>query len=183
MLQNHVLFHIAEEPPAEMASLLRMFQTSVPAVVKRRAKELLSVIKEAVKRGLNVTKEAGSVQSVGEDQEEMVVRMNEEPRKDVTMLETELKSLEMMDESGSRNLWGSGMILASRTCHFSLRADVMIAPESRTAFSTSQSSLFGPSEPLRSSASGSTLFATSASTLFGAVNVGSSQNEVRHSHT
>ena len=110
MLQNHVLFRLAEEPPAEMASLLRMFQTSVPAVVKRRAKELLSVIKEAVKRGLNLTKHAGSVQS--EDQEE-VVSMNEEPGKDVTMLETEMKSLEMMGESGSTSLWGSGIVLPS----------------------------------------------------------------------
>ena len=110
MLQNHVLFHIAEEPPAEMASLLRMFQTSVPAVVKRRAKELLNVIREAVKRGLNLTKEFGSGQS--EDREEMV-SMNEEPSKDVTMLETEMKSLEMMNGSGTRSLWGSGMILLS----------------------------------------------------------------------
>lgn len=108
-----MLFHIAEEPPAEMASLLRMFQTSVPAVVKRRAKELLNVIKEAVKRGLNLTKEVGSVQSVGEDQEEKVVSMNEEPSKGVTMLETEMKSLEMVGESGSTSLWRSGMIFPS----------------------------------------------------------------------
>ena len=109
MLQNHVLFHIAEEPPAEMASLLRMFQTSVPAVVKRRAKELLNVIREAVKRGLNLTKVAG----VGEDQEEKVVSMDEEPSKNVTMLETEMKSLDMVDESGSTSLWRWGMILLS----------------------------------------------------------------------
>ena len=57
----------------------------------------------------------------------------------------------------------------------------MIGPESRMALSTSRSSLFGPSESLRSSASGSTLFATSASSLFGAVNVGLTQNQVRHS--
>ena len=58
----------------------------------------------------------------------------------------------------------------------------MIGPESRMVFSTSQSSLFGPSESLQSSASGSTLFATSSSSLFGAVNVGLTQNqEVRHS--
>jgi exosome complex exonuclease RRP6 len=105
-----VLFHIAEEPPAEMASLFRMFKTSVPAVVKRRAKELLNVIREAAKRGLNSTKEVGSVPSVGEDQEEKEVSMNEEPSKDVTMLETELKYL---DESGSTSLWRSGMILPS----------------------------------------------------------------------
>ena len=176
MLQNHVLFRLAEEPPAEMASLLRMFQTSVPAVVKRRAKELLSVIKEAVKRGFNLTKHAGSVQS--EDREEMVVSMNEGPGKDVTMLETEMKSLEMMGESGSTSLWGSGMVLPS-FAFFLLRVDDMIGPGSRIAFSSSQSSLFGPSESLRSSASGSTLFATSASTLFGAVNGGLTQNRVR----
>jgi exosome complex exonuclease RRP6 len=104
-----VLFHIAEEPPAEMTSLFRMFKTSVSAVVKRRAKELLNVIREAVKRGSNLTKEVGSVQSVGEDQEEKEVSMNEEPSKDVTMLETEY--LEMVDENGSTNLWRSGMIL------------------------------------------------------------------------
>ena len=109
MLQNHVLFHIAEEPPAEMTSLLRMFQTSVPAVVKKRAKELLNVIREAVKRGLNLTEDTGSVQSVGEDQEEKMMSMNEEPSKHVTMLETEMKFLE--DESGSTSLWRSGMIL------------------------------------------------------------------------
>jgi exosome complex exonuclease RRP6 len=111
VLQNHVLFHIAEEPPAEMASLLGMFQTSVPAVVKRRAKELLNVIKEAVERGTNLTKEAGSVQSAGEDQEGKVVSMNEKPRKDVTMLETEMKFSEMVDESGSTSLWNSRMFL------------------------------------------------------------------------
>ena len=62
---------------------------------------------------------------------------------------------------------------------FLLRDDDMIGPGSRIAFSSSQSSLFGPSESLRSSASGSTLFATSASTLFGAVNGGLTQNQVR----
>ena len=105
-----MLFRIAEEPPAGMASLLGIFQTSVPAVVKRRAKELLNVIGEAVKRGLNSTTEAGSVQSLGDDQ---VASTNGEPRKDVTMLETEMKSLEMVEESGPTNLWRSGVNLSS----------------------------------------------------------------------
>lgn len=108
-----MLFHIAEEPPAEMASLFRMFKTSVPAVVKRRAKELLNVIREAVRRRPDLTKEVGSVESVGEGREEKEVSMSEEPSKDVTMLETELKHLEMADESGSTSLWRSGMILPS----------------------------------------------------------------------
>jgi len=59
------------------------------------------------------------------------------------------------------------------------RADWMTGP-SKGAFSTSQSSLFGPSQSLWPSASGSTLFATSTSTLFGAVSVGSSRNIVRY---
>ena len=84
----------------------------------------------------------------------------------------ELKSLEMMDGSGSTNLWRSGMFL-SHIRHFSLTADGMLGPESRMAFSMSQLSLFGPSESLRSLAFGSTMFATSASTLFGTANVGS----------
>jgi hypothetical protein len=71
--------------------------------------------------------------------------------------------------------------VSSLNRRFSLRADWIIGPESRMAFSTSQSSLFGPSESLRPSASGSTLFATSASTLFGAVNDGLTQNQVRYS--
>ncbi|KAF8802130.1 hypothetical protein BYT27DRAFT_7113139 [Phlegmacium glaucopus] len=157
VLQNHVLFHIAEQPPAEMASLLGMFQTSVPAVVKRRAKELLNVIREAVKQGLGFVKEPGSIQSFGDDQEEGVASMSEEPKKAVVMLETEMKSLEMVDESGGANLWGSGT--------------------SRVALSNSHSSLFGPSQSLWPSASGSTPLATSASTLFGEVNVSLSRNK------
>jgi len=105
-----MLFHIAEQPPAEMASLLGMFKTSVPAVVKRRAKELLYVVREAVKRGLSLAKEPSSVQCFGDDQEEEVVAStNGEPRKAV-LLASEVKSLEMVDES---NLWGSGMVFSS----------------------------------------------------------------------
>ena len=108
-----MLFHIAEEPPAEMASLLGMFQTSVPAVVKRRAKELLNVVRAAVKRGLDLPKEPDSVQSIGDDQEGQAASTHGEPRKNVTTLETEMKSLEMAEEGGSTNLWRSGVILPS----------------------------------------------------------------------
>lgn len=66
------------------------------------------MIREAVKQGLSLTREPGSVHILGDDQEEV----NEEPRKDVTMLETEMKSLEMVGKSGSPNLWRSGMILS-----------------------------------------------------------------------
>ena len=95
-----MLFHIAEEPPADMASLLGMFQTSIPAVIKRRVKKLLNVVKEAVKQGLILGKEAGLIQNIEDSQEEEVAVTSEEPKKDV---ETEMKSLEVVSESGGTN--------------------------------------------------------------------------------
>jgi len=46
VLPNHHLFQLAERPPKDMAALLGMFQ-SVPPVIRRRAKELLDVIRES----------------------------------------------------------------------------------------------------------------------------------------
>ena len=142
----------------------------MPAVVKRRAKELLDVIKEAVKQGLSL---AGSVQSVGGDEEAEVASTSGEPRNDVTR---EMKSLEMVNEGGGTDLWGSGIGFV--VLHWT-RADWMIGT-SQVALSTSHSSLFGPSQSVWPSASGSPLFAASTSTLFGAVKVGSSGNQVSY---
>lgn len=44
VLPNHFLFQLAEHPPADMAALLKVFP-SVPPVIRRRAKELLDVIR------------------------------------------------------------------------------------------------------------------------------------------
>ncbi|KAI0030263.1 ribonuclease H-like domain-containing protein [Vararia minispora EC-137] len=51
VLSNHHLFALAERPPPDMAGLLATFHT-LPAVVRRRAGEMLDVIRTAVKRGL-----------------------------------------------------------------------------------------------------------------------------------
>ncbi|KAL0062975.1 exosome nuclease subunit [Marasmius tenuissimus] len=48
VLPNQFIFQLAEQPPAEMAALLRVFH-SVPPVIRRRAKELLDTIRSAVK--------------------------------------------------------------------------------------------------------------------------------------
>jgi len=56
VLSNRFLFKLALQPPADMVALLRAF-SSTPAVVKRRAKELLDVIRGAVKKGLSGTVE------------------------------------------------------------------------------------------------------------------------------
>jgi exosome complex exonuclease RRP6 len=44
VLPNHFLFQLAEQPPADLAALLKSFP-SVPPVIRRRAKELLDVIR------------------------------------------------------------------------------------------------------------------------------------------
>jgi exosome complex exonuclease RRP6 len=51
-MSNRFVFKLAEQPPADMARLLHMF-SSTPPVVRRRAKELLDVIRAAVKKGLS----------------------------------------------------------------------------------------------------------------------------------
>ncbi|KAL4249292.1 Exosome complex exonuclease Rrp6-like protein [Abortiporus biennis] len=48
ILSNHFVFQLAERPPGDMASFLAMFH-SVPPVLRRRGKELLDVILDAVK--------------------------------------------------------------------------------------------------------------------------------------
>jgi exosome complex exonuclease RRP6 len=54
-MPNHHLFQLAEHPPASLADLLRAFSGSgASVVVKKRAEELLGVIKEAVVRGMAV---------------------------------------------------------------------------------------------------------------------------------
>ncbi|EKM49624.1 uncharacterized protein PHACADRAFT_214164 [Phanerochaete carnosa HHB-10118-sp] len=46
VLPNHYLFVLAEQPPADIAGLLSLFQ-HVPPVVRRRAKELFEAIRQA----------------------------------------------------------------------------------------------------------------------------------------
>ena len=48
VLPNHLLFALAEHPPADIAGLLAAF-AHVPPVVRRRAKELLDAIREAAR--------------------------------------------------------------------------------------------------------------------------------------
>ncbi|KAI9436576.1 hypothetical protein H4582DRAFT_1961712 [Lactarius indigo] len=52
MLSNRFVCKLVEQPPADMAALLHVFP-STPPVVRRRAKELLDVIRSAVRKGLS----------------------------------------------------------------------------------------------------------------------------------
>ncbi|KAJ7265982.1 hypothetical protein B0H12DRAFT_179215 [Mycena haematopus] len=57
VLPNHYLFQLAERPPADMATLLQMFQP-VPPVVRRRAKELFETIRACLQRHLSKAEKA-----------------------------------------------------------------------------------------------------------------------------
>ena len=89
VLQNRVLFLLAEQPPADMLALLGIFRSSVPPLVKRKMKELLSTIKDAVKRGMSIA-QLGTEEQKGP----------ESAKKDVVMLDAELKAL--TEEKGAR---------------------------------------------------------------------------------
>jgi len=64
ILPNHHLFTIAESPPADVAALLRLFPgTNVPQVIRKRATELVSVIRNAVKGCLEGETPSGQEQT------------------------------------------------------------------------------------------------------------------------
>ncbi|KAJ3805248.1 hypothetical protein F5876DRAFT_91581 [Lentinula aff. lateritia] len=62
VLPNHYLFQLAEHPPADMATMLKIFHF-IPPVLKRRAKELLNIIREVIER-YDTSGEAKSLQNV-----------------------------------------------------------------------------------------------------------------------
>ena len=90
--QNHVLFLLAEQPPADMAALVGIFRPSVPPLVKRRTKGLLSTIKDAVKRGLSMVQL--DIRGAEEQKEP------ESAKKGAVMLDAEMKAL--AEEKGVR---------------------------------------------------------------------------------
>ncbi|KAJ3794444.1 hypothetical protein GGU11DRAFT_689806 [Lentinula aff. detonsa] len=47
VLPNHYLFQLAEQPPGDMASMLKIFHF-VPPILRKRAKELLDVVREVI---------------------------------------------------------------------------------------------------------------------------------------
>ncbi|KAF8621412.1 hypothetical protein AX15_007824 [Amanita polypyramis BW_CC] len=49
VLPNHYLFQLAERPPNDMAALLKMFPSGPPPVIRRRAKELLDIVRDVVR--------------------------------------------------------------------------------------------------------------------------------------
>ncbi|KAF8259405.1 ribonuclease H-like domain-containing protein [Lactarius quietus] len=104
-------------PPADMAALLHAFP-SAPPVVRRRAKELLEVIREAVRKGLSVP----------------ATPITPEPKEDVVVFSEPARA--------SSTLWSGSKPLPTITTS-SLFGAVSVLPRPPAAYSTSKSSLFG----------------------------------------
>lgn len=128
VLANHTLFQLAEQPPADMAALLAIFRSSVPPMVKKRARELLTVVKNAVKEGMTVAGVGGKLATEDQVSDSYATASTDTvpaiaeslkdqlgiaivSRKDTVMLDVEMKSL--VDAGDSGIVAGSGLVPTS----------------------------------------------------------------------
>ena len=128
VLSNRFVFKLVEQPPADMAALLHAFP-STPPVVRRRAKELLDVIRGAVRRGLSTPAAPSEPTPVAPSEEAMP------------------EEVERVDPApASSSLWSCSKDLPTSTTS-ALFGPTTMQPRPPTIYSTSQSSLFGVPPP------------------------------------
>jgi len=97
-----------------MASLVALFKTSTPPVIKRRAKELLSVITEAVKNNSSSEPTELRVESqVIDNSIELRKDKAESQQAKIVMLDDERKNLQKESEKQTMDIWGG--LLSSST--------------------------------------------------------------------
>ncbi|EIN12508.1 hypothetical protein PUNSTDRAFT_97267 [Punctularia strigosozonata HHB-11173 SS5] len=157
VLPNHYLFQIAESPPADMPGLLAAFRP-VPPVVRRRAKELLDIVRAAVKSELD--SEGGQTKAVEAGEAEMIP--DEPPR-------TTGKAYDVVEGSASdasspsTGLWSFAP--ASSNAPLATTASTLLGPSSSTALPSATSTVAQEADTVsvRSKASCS----TTRSSLFG----------------
>lgn len=113
-----------------MAALLHAFP-STPPVVRRRAKELLDVIRDAVRKGLS------GPAAPSEPTPAVSSEPKPESRKDV-----DVSSEDPAPAPASSSLWSHSKPLPTSTTS-SLFGDAAVLPRLPSVYSTSQSSLFG----------------------------------------
>jgi exosome complex exonuclease RRP6 len=136
VLSNRLLFKLAEQPPADMAGLLHAF-SSTPPVVRRRAKDLLDVIRSAVKKGLSdvVEKPRKPPHLVSSE------RISESDKMDVDILQVDKVSLPPQS-----SLWSRNKALPTAATS-SLFGTPMLGSSRLPIYSTPYSSLFGSVPP------------------------------------
>jgi exosome complex exonuclease RRP6 len=135
VLSNRFLFKLVEQPPADMAALLHAFEYT-PPVVKRRAKELLDVIRDATKKGLS-----GAV----EDPKEVLLP-TASPETTVAPSKMDVDVPSASTQPRQTSLWSSNKALPIAATS-SLFGSAIQPSRTQSLHSTSSSSLFGPSPP------------------------------------
>lgn len=150
VLPNHYIFQLAEQPPADMAAMLKIFHF-VPPVLRRRAKELLDVIRESVR--WHLSSDQGKPSPVA-------TAVN--PIQDAAV---EQQPLPKTDSSTATSLWTLGQNLSPLHCSW---IDQTFSLDVSAATSSVSSSLFGSVKigSIKPTESRSTIFAPQ-STLFG----------------
>ncbi|KAF8989034.1 hypothetical protein BDQ17DRAFT_1393351 [Cyathus striatus] len=140
VLPTHFLFQLGEQPPADMPALLQIFRTNVPPVLKRRAKELLDAIQDAVKRSLEETNKG--VDGMKEDEELESKQEGTNGDSDAVMEEEEAPK----EVSKSTQLWrrvGPSSLAATSSSLLGKKSTTQPVASSNSPFAASTSSLFG----------------------------------------
>ncbi|KAJ7579253.1 hypothetical protein C8J56DRAFT_1006792 [Mycena floridula] len=134
VLANHSLFKLAEQPPADMVALLRMFP-SVPPVLKRRAAELLEVIRACLKTRLD---KAVPVSPQQADLQVLEVQGPEPVASDAMLVDAEPATSRV-----SSNLWSAPLKAPATSTSLLFGSSLKSAASKQASFGTSTSSLFG----------------------------------------
>ena len=132
VLSNRFVFKLVEQPPADMAALLHAF-SSTPPVVKRRAKELLDVIRDSVRKGLS-----GAV----EEPKEVLPAASSQATVAPSEMDVDVPSTSTQPVPQPTSLWSRSKDLPTAATS-SLFGTAIQPPPSQPLYSTSSSSLFG----------------------------------------
>ena len=132
VLSNRFVLKLVEQPPADMAALLHAF-SSTPPVVKRRAKELLDVIRGAVKKGLS---------GVVEEPEELLPTASFEATVAPSKMDVDVPPPSTRPASQLTLLWSQNKDLPVAATSSLFGAEIQPS-RPQPPYSTSSSSLFG----------------------------------------
>ncbi|THU91472.1 hypothetical protein K435DRAFT_780706 [Dendrothele bispora CBS 962.96] len=103
ILPNHHLFTLAESPPADVAALLRIFPgTNVPNAIRKRAVELVSDIRAAVKRCLEGEGSSSGQRSINEMNEAVSDEGREGEKEDADVMDVDIQPKSTRDDQA---LW------------------------------------------------------------------------------
>ncbi len=136
VLSNRLLLKLVEEPPADMGALFHVF-TSTPPVVKRRAKELLDVIRDAVKKGLS-----GAV----EEPKELLPTASSETTVAPSKMDVDVPSASSPPVPQPTSLWSFNKALPVAAAS-ALFGSTIQQPRAQPLHSTSSISFFGSLPP------------------------------------